>query len=226
VQDTQIGKQGHDEIQNIFQIVASRGYNDGRINIDRSVIRGLDYYTGPVFEAQLNFKVKNDDGQEVVFGSVAGGGRYDDLVARFTGQQVPATGISIGVSRLITAMRSRGMAATVAPLVVVLSLDDPQSSFKMAAELRAAGIRAETYVGTKKFGDQLKYADKRDAAIAIIEGGDERANEQVTLKDLALGAELSKSVESRADWVKERPAQISVRRADLVAEVHKMLARK
>ena len=217
---------GMDDLLAMQTILNASGYANDRVAIDTSVIRGLDYYTGPVFEAQLTFPVKNDAGEEVVFGSVAGGGRYDDLVARFTGQQVPATGISIGVSRLITAMRSRGMAATVAPLIVVLSLDDPQASFKMAAELRASGIRAETYVGNKKFGDQLKYADKRGAAIAIIEGGDERAKGEVTLKDLALGAELSKSVESRAEWVGNREAQISVKRADLVAEVRKMLARK
>jgi histidyl-tRNA synthetase len=193
--------------------------------MDTSVIRGLDYYTGPVFEAQLTFPVKNEAGEEIVFGSVAGGGRYDDLVARFTGQQVPATGISIGVSRLLSALKGRSEAA-LSPLVVVLALDDVQNSFRMAAELRAAGIRAETYVGNKKFGDQLKYADKRGAAIAVIEGGDERAKGEVTLKDLALGAELSKSVESRADWVQNRSAQISVKRSDLVAEVRKMLARK
>jgi histidyl-tRNA synthetase len=218
--------EGFKQVLSIAKIVSASGYNTDRVQFDASIIRGLDYYTGPVFEAQLTFPVKNEAGEEVVFGSVAGGGRYDDLVARFTGQQVPATGISIGVSRLITAMRSRGMAATVAPLVVVLSLDDPQVSFKMAAELRAAGIRAETYVGNKKFGDQLKYADKRGAAVAIIEGGDERAKGEVTLKDLALGAELSKSVESRADWVKERPAQVTVARRELVAKVKEMLERR
>jgi histidyl-tRNA synthetase len=223
---SKLGESGVVELQTIAATLEGSGYSSDQIKFDPTVIRGLDYYTGPVFEAQLTFPVKNEAGEEIVFGSVAGGGRYDDLVARFTGQQVPATGISIGVSRLITAMRSRGMAATVAPLVVVLSLDDPQASFRMAAELRVAGFRAETYVGTKKFGDQLKYADKRGAAIAIIEGGDERAKGEVTLKDLALGAELSKSVESRADWVKERPAQTSVKRADLVAEVRKMLARE
>ena len=96
-------------------------------------------------------------------------------------------------------------------LVVVLSLDDPQASFRMAAELRAAGIRAETYVGNKKFGDQLKYADKRGAVVAVIEGGDEREKGQVTLKDLALGAEMSKSIENRADWIegKRKPAGVS-----------------
>jgi histidyl-tRNA synthetase len=223
---SKLGDGGVVELQTIAETLEGAGYTSDQIKFDPTIIRGLDYYTGPVFEAQLTFPVKNEAGEEIVFGSVAGGGRYDDLVARFTGQQVPATGISIGVSRLITAMRSRGMAGTVAPLVVVLSLDDPQASFRMAAELRAANIRAETYVGTKKFGDQLKYADKRGAAVAIIEGGDERAKGEVTLKDLALGAELSKSVESRADWVKERPAQITVARTELVAKVKEMLERR
>jgi histidyl-tRNA synthetase len=219
------GLEALSELRNIWGIVQSAGYNDGRVQIDPSIIRGLDYYTGPVFEAQLQFAVANEAGEEVVFGSVAGGGRYDDLVARFTGQQVPATGISIGVSRLLSALKSRRQSA-LAPLVVVLALDDPNSSFKMAAELRGAGLRVETYTGNKKFGDQLKYADKRGAAVAIIEGGDERAAGQVTLKNLALGAELSKSIESRADWVKDRSAQVTVARADLVAELTKMLARK
>jgi histidyl-tRNA synthetase len=161
--------------------------------IDTSIIRGLDYYTGAVFEAQLTFPTKNESDETVVMGSVAGGGRYDDLVARFMGQEVPATGISIGVSRLLSALKSRS-APGLAPLVVVLALDDVQNSFRMASELRSAGIRAEAYVGTKKFGDQLKYADKRNAAIAVIEGGDERAKGEVTLKDLALGTELAKTV--------------------------------
>jgi len=212
-------------VQDLNAIIATLragGYGNDQVVIDTSIIRGLDYYTGPVFEAQLTFPVTNDAGETVVFGSVAGGGRYDDLVARFTGQQVPATGISIGVSRLLSALRSRSRPA-LAPLVVVLLLDDSQSSFQMAAELRAAGIRAETYVGTKKFGDQLKYADKRGAAVAVIEGGDERAKGEVTLKDLALGAEMSKAVENRADWIKDRVAQVSVPRAELVEKVRAML---
>jgi histidyl-tRNA synthetase len=212
-------------VQDMNAIIATlraAGYGEDQVVIDTSIIRGLDYYTGPVFEAQLTFPVTNDAGETIVFGSVAGGGRYDDLVARFTGQQVPATGISIGVSRLLSALRSRSKPA-LAPLVVVLSLDDPQASFRMAAELRAAGFRAETYVGTKKFGDQLKYADKRGAAVAVIEGGDEREKGQVTVKDLALGTELSKSVENRADWIKDRAAQVSVARGALVETVRAML---
>ena len=216
---------GMEDLTAIKDITSAAGYGGNRIVIDTSIIRGLDYYTAAVFEAQLRFPVQNEAGEEVVFGSVAGGGRYDDLVARFTGQQVPATGISIGVSRLLSALKDRSEAA-LSPLVVVLTLDDPQSSFKMAGELRAAGIRTETYVGTKKFGDQLKYADKRGAGIAVMEGSDERAKGEVTLKDLALGAELAKTVETRAEWVGNREAQISVKRADLVAEVKKTLARK
>ena len=173
-----------------------------------------------------SFQVKNEAGEEIVFGSVAGGGRYDDLVARFTGQQVPATGISIGVSRLLTALRSRGLTGDEQPLFVVLSLGDAAQSFATARELRAAGLRAESYVGTKKFSDQLKYADKRGAALVVMEGEDERAKGEVTIKDLKLGAEMSKSVESRDEWVGARAAQETVKRSDLVAKVRELLARR
>jgi histidyl-tRNA synthetase len=210
------------ELSKIMGIILDAGYDD-RVAIDRTIIRGLDYYTGPVFEAQLTFPVRNEDGEEVVFGSVAGGGRYDDLVARFTGQQVPATGISIGVSRLMTALRSRGLTGDMKPLIVVLSLDEASRAFATARELRAAGFRAEAYVGTKKFGDQLKYADKRGAALAIIEGGDEIVNGQVTIKNLAAGAEMSKSIENRAEYLGARQAQETVDRIFLVEAVRKML---
>ena len=205
-------------------ILAGNGYGDDRVQIDTSIIRGLEYYTGPVFEAQLTFPVTNDAGETIVFGSVAGGGRYDDLVARFTGQPVPATGISIGVSRLLTAVRQRSEAA-LSPLVVVLSIDDAERSFAIARDLREAGLRAEAYVGTKKFGDQMKYADKRGAAIAVIEGADERAAGNVTLKDLKRGAELAKSIESREQWLGERQAQVTVAHDRLVQEVKAMLTR-
>jgi len=220
-----IGADGARELNRILQIAFAGGYFD-RVQLDSGIIRGLDYYTGPVFEAQLTFKVKNDEGQEVVFGSVAGGGRYDDLVARFTGQQVPATGISIGVSRLLTAMQQRGLTGNEPPLIVVLSIGDPAQSFATARELRVAGFRAESYVGTKKFGDQLKYADKRGAALAVMEGEDERAKSQVTIKDLKAGAEASKSMESRAEWVGARAGQETVERSILVEKVRELLSRK
>lgn len=221
-----VGAAGLSELEQIVKLLAACGYGPDRILFDTGVVRGLDYYTGAVFEAQLTFPVQNEAGETIVFGSVAGGGRYDDLVARFTGQTVPATGVSIGVSRLISALVSRGLSESdLAPLVVVTVMDKAETgaSFRMAAELRAADIRAEAYAGTGKFGDQMKYADKRGAAIAVIEGGDERARGEVTLKDLALGAELAKSVESRAAWVSARQAQVSVKRGDLVATVKEML---
>jgi histidyl-tRNA synthetase len=219
------GEEGIVELKEIAKTLNVCGSGES-VRFDSAIVRGLDYYTGTVFEAQLNIPVTNEKGESVVFGSVGGGGRYDDLVARFTGQRVPAVGFSIGVSRLASALRASEDLSL--PLVVILVLDKANagSSFRMARELRAAGIRAEPYVGDAGMKAQLKYADRRDAAIAIIEGDDERARGEVTLKDLAAGAARSKSVESRAEWVSERAAQVSVKRERLVEQVRKLLARK
>jgi histidyl-tRNA synthetase len=215
------------DLSAISEILANCGYGADRIKLDKTVIRGLDYYTGPVFEAYLTFPVTNEAGDVVVFGSVGGGGRYDDLIARFTGQTVPASGFSLGVSRLLAALKARAGAAAFAiePLIVVLVLDKAAvaESFRLAQELRQAGLRAEAYVGEAGMKAQLKYADKRNAAIAVIEGSDERARGEVTVKDLALGAELAKSTGSRAAWVKDRPAQTSVKRDQLVQTLRVML---
>ena len=228
VRGSAVGEAGVAELAAIKQVFESCRYGSEQILIDPSVVRGLDYYTGPVFEAQLTFPVRNDAGDVVVFGSVGGGGRYDDLIARFTGQSVPASGFSLGVSRLAAALKARAGAAAVEPLVVVMVLDKAAiaESFRMAQELRAAGVRAEAYVGEAGMKAQLKYADKRNAAIAVIEGSDERARGEVTLKDLALGAELAKSTDSRAAWVKDRPAQTSVKRTELVQAVRTMLSER
>ena len=145
---------------------------------DPSVVRGLEYYTGPVFEAELTFEVKDEDGRPVRFGSVGGGGRYDGLVARFREEPVPATGFSIGVSRLLAALRaikSPIVAAAETPgPVVVLALDrDPASMAnyqKLVASLRQAGIAAELYLGTASMNAQLKYADRRRSRVAVIQG--------------------------------------------------------
>ncbi|HEY1708530.1 MAG TPA: histidine--tRNA ligase [Rhizomicrobium sp.] len=229
VEGSETGAGGIASVSEIMKLVTASGYENNRVQLDTGIVRGLDYYTGAVFEAQLTFPVQNEKGQEVVFGSVGGGGRYDDLVARFTGQQVPAVGFSIGVSRLLTALQMRKANVTeIAPLVVVTVFDkkDPAPAFAIVRELRKAGIRAEAYVGTGKMGDQFKYADRRGAALAIIEGPDERAKGELQLKDLALGAELAKSVESRAAWVAERQAQTVIPRSRLVEEVRAILARK
>ena len=221
-----LGEQAVQELRQISALVESCGYGPDRVQIDPSIVRGLDYYTGAVFEAQLTFPVQNEKGQNVVFGSVGGGGRYDDLVARFTGQKTPAVGFSIGVSRLLTALQVRQAASTdVAPLVVVTVFDKNNAApaFAMVRELRAAKIRAEAYVGTGKLGDQFKYADKRGAALVLIEGPDEQAQGKVKIKDLAAGAELAKSAETRADWIGQ--AEQVVDRAGLAASVQALLAR-
>ncbi|HVE03088.1 MAG TPA: histidine--tRNA ligase [Rhizomicrobium sp.] len=222
-----VGAIGVGELEAILEIVDKCRYSE-RVQLDSGTVRGLDYYTGPVFEAQLTFPVKNEKGQDVVFGSVGGGGRYDDLVARFTGQKTPAVGFSIGVSRLLTALEMRkASAATTMPLVVVTVFDrsDASRAFEMVRELRAANVRAEAYVGTGKLGDQFKYADKRGAALAVIEGPDESKAGMVKIKDLALGAELAKSVESRAEWIANRKAEVLVERSALVEKVRELLAR-
>jgi histidyl-tRNA synthetase len=193
--------------------------------IDPSVVRGLGYYTGPVFEAELTFETLDDKGRRRQFGSVAGGGRYDDLVRRFTGQSVPATGVSIGVDRLLAALRARGRSAAAAPGPVVVTVMDRERMadyLAMAAELRQAKIRAEVYLGNpKNFGNQLKYADKRAAPVAVIQGTTEVAAGTVILKDLILGARIAASA-TLEEW-KDRQAQREVPRADLVPAVRRML---
>lgn len=224
------GTEGVEELAQM-QILFDAGGYAGRVKIDPSVVRGLEYYTGPVYEAELQFDVTNEKGEKVVFGSVGGGGRYDGLVSRFRGQPVPATGFSIGVSRLMTALKNLGKLGTedaMAPVVITVMDGDAESLGryqKFTQDLRDAGIRAEMYQGNwKKFGNQLKYADRRNAPLAIIQGGDERANGEIQIKNLIEGKRLSGEIESNEEWRASRPAQITVKEADLVAEVKRILA--
>ncbi|WP_300072319.1 histidine--tRNA ligase [uncultured Ruegeria sp.] len=219
------GREGVAELVAISELLQAQGYNSEQISIDPSVVRGLGYYTGPVYEAELTFEIFDEKGRKRQFGSVAGGGRYDDLVKRFTGQEVPATGISIGVDRLLAALREKGRisAQATGPVVVTVMDRDRMADYQaMVAELRNAGIRAEVYLGNpKNFGNQLKYADKRNSPIAVIEGGDEKAGGIVQIKDLILGAKIAESA-TLEEW-KERPSQFEVPRDDLVAKVREIL---
>ena len=231
VAGTSKGGEGVEELNFIGALVTSAGYQADRIKIDPSVVRGLEYYTGPVYEAELLFDVTNEKGEKVVFGSVGGGGRYDGLVSRFMGQPVPATGFSIGVSRLMTALKNLGKlgASEVIEPVLVTVMDGDVEAMgryqRMTQELRAAGIRAEMYQGNwKKFGNQLKYADRRGCPIAIIQGGDERAEGVVQIKDLIEGKRLSGEIEDNASWREARVAQETAPEADLVAKVREILA--
>jgi len=226
---SKIVDEAFDELQAIEDLVRAAGYGDDRIRIDPSIVRGLEYYTGPVFEADITLDVKDEKGRPVRFGSVGGGGRYDDLVARFTGQKVPATGFSLGVSRLqaaLTALGRTGSAAAGPVIVTVMEKDRIADYQKLVQALRSSGIRAELYLGNpKKFGKQLEYADKRGSPCVVIQGSDEREKGEVTLKDLVEGAKAAAAIKDNKEWKETRPAQVSVKESDLVSEVRKILAR-
>jgi histidyl-tRNA synthetase len=230
LRDSEIGQQGREELEDISKLVTASGYGPDRIKIDPSVVRGLEYYTGPVYEVELLLDTKDDKGRPVRFGSVGGGGRYDGLVSRFRGEVVPATGFSIGVSRLQAALTLLGQLDTrpeAGPVVVTVFDRDRVADYqKMVASLRNVGIRAELYLGNpRNMGNQLKYADRRNAPCVIIQGSDEKAKGKVQVKDLILGAGLT-TTEDRDEYLKKQAAaQTEVDESDLVAAVRKILAR-
>jgi histidyl-tRNA synthetase len=221
------GDEGLAELAAIHQALTGLGVGADRAAFDPSVVRGLEYYTGAVFEAELLLQTTDDKGQPVRFGSIGGGGRYDDLVARFTGEPTPATGFSFGVTRLAAALKAAGrdLAADVRGPVVVLILDQARVGdyFAVAGELRAAGIAAEVYLGASGMRPQMKYADRRLSPAAVIIGGDEFAAGTVTIKDLDLGRELAAGVSDNAAWRAERPGQMTVPRAELVVTIRTIM---
>ena len=224
-----VAKEGLDELSAMSNFLASAGYSEDRVRIDPSVIRGLEYYTGPVFEVELTLSTEGKDGSPR-FGSVGGGGRYDGLVSRFRGEPVPATGFSIGVSRLLAALQHLGKVETKAeagPVVVTVFDKDRIADYQqMVAALRNAGIRAELYLGAGKFGPQMKYADRRNSPCVVIQGSDEKAKGEVTIKDLIVGAELAKLEKGREEHLqKQAEAQRAVPEAQLVEVVRAVLAR-
>jgi histidyl-tRNA synthetase len=230
LRDSKIGQQGRDELVDIGKLVSASGYGPDRIKIDPSVVRGLEYYTGPVYEVELLLDTKDEKGRPVRFGSVGGGGRYDGLVSRFRGEVVPATGFSIGVSRLQAALTRLGQLDTrpdSGPVVVTVFDRDRVADYqKMVAQLRDAGIRAELYLGNpKNMGNQLKYADRRNAPCVIIQGSDEKAKGKVQVKDLILGAGLTDTSDRDEYLRKQAEAQTEVDEGELVAAVRKILAR-
>ena len=227
-----IYQEGLNELQEIGDLVQASNYGADRIRIDPSVVRGLEYYTGPVFEVELLLDTKDDKGRPIRFGSVGGGGRYDGLVSRFRNEPVPSTGFSVGVSRLLAALVHLKKIDTRAERgpVVVTTLDPEPARIadyqRMVATLRAAGIRAELYLGKGKFGPQMKYADKRNAPCVVIQGSDEKQKGEVQIKDLVLGAEIAGLSKDRDDYLqKQAEAQFAVPEGQLVEAVRKVLAR-
>ena len=225
VGNSSAGLEGISELDMMAEFLTVGDYTSKRVQLDPSVVRGLEYYTGPVFEAELTFEIYDKKGRKRQFGSVAGGGRYDDLVKRFTGQTIPATGVSIGVDRLMAALRDKAGSRidTIGPVVVtVMDRERINDYIGIVSELRSAGIRAEMYFGNpKNFGNQLKYADKRRSPLAIIEGSEEKDKGLIQIKDLILGTQLAKSA-TLEEW-KERPSQFTVPRNEMVSTVQEML---
>jgi histidyl-tRNA synthetase len=223
------GKQGIDELHQIASLAKNAGYDETRIAVDPSVVRGLEYYTGPVYEIELTFPTQDGADGTPRFGSVGGGGRYDGLIARFRGESVPATGFSIGVSRLLAALTYLGKVSVKpepGPVVVTIFDRNRLADYqRMVAILRNAGIRAELYLGSGKMGPQLKYADKRNSPCVIIQGGDEHARGEVQIKDLVEGARAAAAIASNQEWRESRPAQFAVPEAKLVDAVRELLAR-
>jgi histidyl-tRNA synthetase len=232
IETSQTGEAGLQELEEMTIQFEAAGYTKQQIHIDPTVVRGLEYYTGPVFEADLTFEIKDEKGRPVRFGSVGGGGRYDGLVSRFMGQAVPATGFSIGVSRLqsaLTALGKLGAEKDTGPVVVTVFDRDRIADYqRMVTALRNADIRAELYLGNpKNFGNQLKYADRRNSPCVVIQGGDEKAHGEVQIKDLILGAEIAELSKERDDYLKKQAeAQFAVPEDELVEAVRKVLARR
>jgi histidyl-tRNA synthetase len=228
LKDSETGQRGLLELEEIWALVRASGYDDGRILIEPSVVRGLEYYTGPVYEIELTFPVEGQDGTPR-FGSVGGGGRYDGLVSRFRPEPVPATGFSIGVSRLQVALTYLGKLESKADAgpVVVTVLDKARITDyqRFVAKLRTEGIRAELYLGSGRMAAQLKYADRRNSPCVIIQGGDEHQRGEVQIKDLIEGARAAAAIASNQEWRESRPAQFAVPEAKLVEAVREVLAR-
>lgn len=229
VADSAIGLEGIEELSEMNALMEAADYGNDRIIFDPSVVRGLGYYTGAVFEAELTFETTGEDGEIMRFGSVGGGGRYDGLIARFKSVEVPATGFSFGVSRLYAALEALGLLGeddAVAPVIVLVMDRDHVADYqRMTFDLRAAGIRAEMYVGGSGMRAQMKYADKRGCPLVVIQGEDERAAGEVTLKDLIMGSKLSKEIEDNTEWRESGAAQISVAEGAMIDAVREMLAR-
>jgi len=226
VGDDDEGREGVDELATIDSLLSAMELGSDQVEIDPTVVRGLDYYTGPVFEAVLTFET-DDGGERRSFGSVAGGGRYDDLVKRFTGQEVAACGASIGVDRLLAALRALDQldsSASAGPVVVTVMDRDHLADYQaMVAELRRADIPAELFLGNKNIGNQLKYADRRGSAVAVIAGGDEFDAGTVVVKNLLYGKEVSQGIDDRDEWLKAENVQQTVNRNELVSTVGALL---
>jgi len=202
-----------------------QNYKELPFEFDPTVVRGLEYYTGLVFEVELTAKILNDKGKEVIFGSVAGGGRYDKLIARFGKEDVPATGISIGVDRLVYAIEQFDkISSNKKPLIIIANLisDEISTYLNIADQLRLEGYACEIFYGSNNLSKQLKYCDKRGASAVVIIGEDELKNNTISIKNLTVGKEMSKNIDSREEWKELKAGQFTINKNDLINEIKKI----
>jgi len=189
---------------------------------DPTVVRGLEYYTGPIFEANLTFGVTNNKGEEIEFGSIGGGGRYDDLVKRFNNQDCPSTGISVGLDRLIYAILQKNKIKVEKQTPVLICVFDEKYMdyyVKILNLLRTKNISAEIYSGNANIKSQLKYADKRGCNYVILCGDDEVSKNSITIKNLEIGKKMSNSLKDRDDWKESSGSQKTVALDQLLNEI-------
>jgi len=218
-------KAGLAELEQISNALAALATPESDVMFDPSIVRGLEYYNGPVFEAELLKETMDEAGNAVRIGSVGGGGRYDDLVARFTGEKIPATGFSVGVSRLAAAFSISGEIDELNGPVVVLNMDrdNPAVALQLATELRNAGLRAEAYMGSSGMRPQMKYADRRRAPAVVMVGTDELEKGVVTIKDLKEGARQAAAIESNDAYREARPGQFEAPRGEMIDRLRKIV---
>jgi histidyl-tRNA synthetase len=191
---------GGDALAELRTIVALSGVTAAapRLRLDPSLARGLSYYTGSIFEV----------GVPDLAGSLAGGGRYDELIGMFLGETVPACGISLGLERILVVMDERGMFpasltdAAADVMVTMWSAERATEALRLAATLRAEGLRVEVFPEGDKIGKQFKYADARGLRVVAVMGDDEMARGEVAIKDLKTGTQVSMPVAAAADYIK------------------------
>jgi len=183
-----------------------RAYNFNNYIFDPSVVRGLEYYTGPIFEVNLNFEVKNTKGKAIQFGSIGGGGRYDNLVSNFGNLDCPATGISIGIDRLVYALMQKKEfnIKSIKPIIIcVFDKENIKYYVDILNSIRATGISAEIYPGEGNLKKQMQYANKINSPAVILYGEDEIKSRKATLRNLNTGDETSVQVEDLSDEIKK-----------------------
>ncbi len=205
IESTLLGKiPDSEDILEILKIFEA--YNFRNYKFDPSVIRGLEYYTGPIFEVNLNFEVKNSKGQTIQFGSIGGGGRYDNLVSNFGNLDCPSTGISIGLDRLVFALMQKKdfkIKSTRPVIICVFEKNKIKEYVDILNKLRASNISSEIYPGESKLKKQMEYANKLGSPAVILYGDNEIKSGKATLKNLESGNESSVKIEELANEIKK-----------------------